>query len=132
MQHAAPNRLKSGLPAAARERLRTKVLARFGFEALVMDGARSRIRGADLPRDLFIERHAGNKMRPAVRRIKGRGLPRPGRHESRPNTGEPSAGDQSVARGVGGIVAFHLANVLDAAVVAHQLRQTLDELRAIL
>src|SRR3989442_10360895 len=117
----------SCLRTAARERLRTKVLARFGFEALVMNGARSWILRADLPRDLFIERHAGNKMRPAVRRIEGRNLPRPGRHESRPNTGEPSAGDQSVSRGVGGIVAFDPANVLDAAGGAPPLAQTLDE-----
>src|SRR6266567_1277325 len=103
MQHAAPNRLKSGLPAAARERLRTELSFCFRFEALVMNRTRSRIRGADLPRDLFIERHAGNEMRPAVRRIEGRGLPRPSRHKGRPNTGEPSAGDQTVARGVGGI-----------------------------
>src|SRR5229473_5216062 len=110
MQHAAPNRLKSGLPTAARERLRTELSFCFRFEALVVNGARSWILRADLPRDLFVERHAGNKMRPAVRRIEGRGLPRPGRHKGRPNTGEPSAGDQSVSRGVGGIVAFHLAN----------------------
>src|SRR5437899_11396413 len=117
---------------AARKRLWTKLPARFGFETLVMNGARSRILRADLPRDLFVERHAGNKMRPAVRRIEGRGLPRPGRHKGRPNTGEPSAGDQSVSRGVGGIVAFHIATVLDAAIVARRARQTLDEPRAIL
>src|SRR6266699_3178076 len=111
---------------AARERLWTKLLARFGFETLVMNGTRSRILRADLPRDLFVERHAGNKMRPAVRRIEGRGLPRPGRHKGRPNTGEPSAGDQSVTRGVGGIIAVHLANIFLAAIVAHQLRNAFD------
>ena len=49
-----------------------------------------------------------------------------------PNTGEPSAGDQTVARGVGGIVAVGLANVFHARGIAHQQRQALDQLRAIL
>jgi hypothetical protein len=48
-----------------------------------------------------------------------------------PNTGEASAGDQTITRGIRGIVAFHFADVFDAALIADELRQTLDELRAI-
>ena len=91
-----------------------------------MNRARSLIGGTDLARDLFAERHAGDKVRRARRRIKGRGLPRPGRHKGRPNTSEPSAGDQSIARGVGGIIAVDFANIFEAALIAHQLRNTFD------
>src|SRR6266852_9971693 len=55
----------------------------------------------------------------------------PKRVGAAPNTGESSAGDQTVARGVGGIVAIDFANVFDATIVAHELRQAIDELRAI-
>jgi len=67
-----------------------------------MNRARSLIGGGNLPRDLFAERHAGYKMRRVRLRMKGRGLPRPGRHKGRPSIGDPSAGDQSIARGIGG------------------------------
>src|SRR5258708_13082336 len=70
-----------------------------------MNRAGSLIGRGDLSRDLFAERHAGHKMRRVHRLIGGRGLPRPGRHKGRPNTGEPSAGDQSITRGIGGISA---------------------------
>jgi hypothetical protein len=108
---------------ASRQGLRPELLAGFGFEALVVNGLRRRIRGADLARDLFAERHAGDEARAG--RIQGRGLPRPERRvsgvsgERCPNTGESSAGDQTVARGVGGIIAIHFADVFDAAIVAH-------------
>ena len=117
---------------AARKRLGAKKLFCFGFEALVMNRLRCRVRRAHLPRDLFAERHAGNEARSLAQARKGRPLGRPGRAEPSPNTGEPSAGDQSVARGVGGIVAFHFANIFDAMIVAHQQRQAFDQLRAIL
>src|SRR3989475_13123620 len=71
-------------------------------------------------------------MRRAPRRMNGRGLPRPGRHKDRPNTGEPSAGDQSIPSGIGGIIALDLANIFVTAIVAHELRNAFDELRAIL
>jgi len=61
-----------------------------------MNRARSLIGRGDLPRDLFAERHTGNKMRRVQRLMEGRGLPRPGRHKGRPNTGDPSAGDQTI------------------------------------
>src|SRR5579885_1626998 len=44
---------------------------------------------------------------------------------------EARAGDEAVARGVGGIVAIHFANIFDAALVADQLRQAFDEPGAI-
>src|SRR3989442_15777716 len=116
---------------AARKRLGTKLFARFGFEALVMNRTGSLIGRGDLPGDLFAERHAGHKMRRAPRRMNGRGLPRPGRHKDRPNTGEPSAGDQSIARGVGGIIALDFANIFAAAIVAYELRNAFDQLGAI-
>src|SRR5260370_5760541 len=87
-----------------RQLLWPEVLFRFGFEPLVMNRAGSLIGRGDLSRDLFAERHAGHKMRRVHRLIGGRGLPRPGRHKGRPNTGEPSAGDQSITRGIGGVV----------------------------
>ncbi len=95
-----------------------------------MNRARSLICSARLPRDLFAERHAGYKMRRARLRMKGRGLPRPGRHKGRPNTGDPSAGDQSITRGIGGVVAVHFANIFLAAIVADQLGNAFDQLRA--
>lgn len=64
-----------------------KELLPFGLETLRMNGARSRVRDADLPRDLLLEGHAVNEVRRARRRIKGRGLPRPGRQHARPKTG---------------------------------------------
>ena len=82
---------------AGRKRLWSEELFRFGFESLGVNRARSWIRRANLPRDLLVERHAGHKMRRVRRRIKGRGLPRPGRHKGRPNTGDPSAEDQTIA-----------------------------------
>src|SRR5260370_29550347 len=118
-------------PMSPRQLLGPQLLFRFGFEALVMNRARSLIGSADLPRDLLAERHAGHKTRRIHRLIEGRGLPRPGRRKGRPNTGEPSAGDQSITRGVGGVVAVHLANVFDATRVAHQQRHAFDQLRAI-
>ena len=63
------------IPAAARQALRAELLARFGFQPLKLDGPRSGIFRADLPRDLFAQGHTGNK---AHLRIKGRSLPRPG------------------------------------------------------
>src|SRR3979490_1858280 len=104
-------------PMSPRQLVWPKLFFRFGFEALIMNRARSLIGSADLSRDLLAERHAGYKMRRVHRLIEGRGLPRTGRHKGRPNTGEPSAGDQSITRGVGGVVAVYLANVLDAAIV---------------
>src|SRR3989442_8767668 len=100
---------------AARKRLGTKLFARFGFEALVMNRTGSLIGRGDLPGDLFAERHAGHKMRRAPRRMNGRGLPRPSRHKDRPNTGEPSAGDQSIPSGIGGVSPPPLPNFLPAA-----------------
>ncbi len=96
-----------------------------------MNRARRWILGGHLARDLFAERHAGHKMRRATLRMNGRSLPRPGRHKDRPNTGEPSAGDQSVARGVGGIIALDLANIFAASFVAHELRNAIDQPLAI-
>ena len=61
---------------AGGEFLWAELAARFGFQALVVDRLRRWIRGADLARDLFGERHAGDKTRAA---LWGRGLPRPGR-----------------------------------------------------
>src|SRR2546422_8850592 len=116
---------------AARKRLRAEELLRFRFKPLVVNRAGSLIRGGDLARDLFAERHAGHKMRRAPRRMNGRGLPRPGRHKDRPNTGQPSAGDQSIARGVGGIIALDFANIFAAAIVAYELRNAFDQLGAI-
>src|SRR5882672_5578565 len=49
-----------------------------------------------------------------------------------PNTGESSTGDQTIPRSVGGIVAVHLANIFHAAIVAHQLRNAVDQLPAII
>jgi len=49
-----------------------------------------------------------------------------------PNTGDSSTGDQTITRGVGGIVTVYLANIFHATFITHQLRQTVDELRAIL
>src|SRR5258707_5842816 len=66
------------LAAAARQRLRPELLAGFGFQALGMNGARCRVGRADLPRDLFTERHAGDEA-PRVGRIYGRGVSRPRR-----------------------------------------------------
>jgi hypothetical protein len=57
-------RYRAVLPAAG-ERLRAKLLARFGFQALVVNGARSGILRDDLPRNLFEEGHAGYKTRRA-------------------------------------------------------------------
>ena len=42
------------------------------------------------------------------------------------------AGFQAVARGVGGIVAVHFLDVLDARLIAHQIRQRAQQLDAIL
>jgi hypothetical protein len=58
-----------------RQLLWPKLFFRFGFEALVMNGARSLICSAHLPRDLFAERHAGHKMRRVHRMMEGRGRP---------------------------------------------------------
>src|SRR5712664_2132386 len=66
-------------PMSPRQLLWPELLFRFGFEALVMNRARSLIGRGDLTRDLFAERHAGHKMRRVHRLIGGRGLPRPGR-----------------------------------------------------
>src|SRR5260370_27997211 len=85
-----------------------------------MNRARSLICSAHLPRDLFAERHAGYKIRRARLRMKGRGLPRPGRHKGWPNTGDPSAGDQSITRGIGGGRALPLSDIFLAAVVPGQ------------
>src|SRR5260370_28637200 len=91
-------------PMSPGQLLWPELLLRFDFETLVMNRARSLIGSADLPRDLLAERHAGHKTRRIHRLIEGRGLPRPGRRKSRPNTGEPSPGDPSltprVRRGV--------------------------------
>ena len=53
----------------ARKLFRPELLARFGFEALIVNRLRRRIRGADLARDLFRERHARNEMRAASGRM---------------------------------------------------------------
>src|SRR5215467_3048158 len=50
-------------PAAARDVLGPEKLFGFALQALGVNGARSRIRGADLALDLFVERHAVNEMR---------------------------------------------------------------------
>src|SRR5258708_32505725 len=95
------------------------------------------MRRADVPSDLLAERHASNEAWRAGR-IRGRGLPRPERRvcaKARgrcPNTGESSTGDQTIPRSVGGIVAVHLANIFNAAIVARQLRNGVDQLSAIL
>src|SRR2546427_12859895 len=109
------------------KRLGTKLFARFGFEALVMNRTGSLIGRGDLARDLFAERHAGHKMRRAPRRMNGRGLPRPGRHKDRPNTGEPSAGDQSIARGIGGSIPPDPSNIFVTADVAPPPRDAFHE-----
>ncbi len=49
----------------------------------------------------------------------------------RRNAGESSAGNQSVASGVGRVIAVRFANVFDAIFVAHEDRQAVDQLRAI-
>src|SRR5258708_1653293 len=102
-------------PMSPRQLLWPELLLRFDFETLVMNRARSLIGSADLPRDLLAERHAGYKMRRVHRLIEGRGLPRPGRHNGRPNTGEPSPGDQSITRGAGGGLPLPPPNVPHAA-----------------
>jgi len=51
----------------ARKLFWPELFACFGFEALKMDCLRRRIRGVDLARDLFAERHAGDEMRAASR-----------------------------------------------------------------
>src|SRR5256885_7341821 len=73
----------------------------------------------------------------------GRLLSRPGRDfsawasvpaEARvpcPNTGEAYAGDQTITRGIRGIVAIDLANIFAAVPIADELRQTVDQLGAI-
>src|SRR5712691_11457898 len=76
----------NSLPVAPRQFRGTKELLCFGFEALVVNGARCLILRGDLPRDLFAERHAGHKMWRADWGIIGRGLPRPGRRKGRSNT----------------------------------------------
>jgi hypothetical protein len=58
-------------------------------------------------------------------------LPRPGRREGRRNTGDSSAGDQTIARGIGGIIAVHFANVFDAAHVSDQGRHARNQLLAV-
>lgn len=80
-----------------------------------MNRARSRILGADLPGDLFVQRHAGHESGLRSAALQG-GIGRKCRAKARRyatrNTGEPYAGDQSVTRGVGRIIAFDFANVL--------------------
>src|SRR5229473_6461132 len=111
------------LASSARKRLRSKKLFRFGFKALVMNRARSLIGRGDLARDLLAKRHAGHK--PGLRSAALQGgigckcRAKARRYATR-YTSEPSAGDQSIARGVGGIIAFDLANIFLAALVAHQ------------
>src|SRR5438045_8467113 len=73
----------------------------------------------------------------------GRLLSRPGRDfsawaskpaEARvpcPNTGEAYAGDQTITRGIRGIVAINLANIFAAVPIADELRQAVDQLGAI-
>ena len=109
------------LPAPATwKMLRPELFSQIGFYALVMDCLRCWIRCADLAANLFVERHSAYQVRPATGVIGGRGVPRPGRAKRcRPNTGQACTGDQTVARGVGGIIAVGLANVFDARVVAH-------------
>ena len=53
----------------ARKLFGPELIARFGFEALVVNRLRSWIRGAHLARNLFAERHAGDEMRAASRRM---------------------------------------------------------------
>src|SRR5271156_2929042 len=119
-----------GLPGAPRKLLWAELLARFGFEALIVDRLRCRIRGAHLARDLFAQRHARDEV---WRAILGRGLPRPGRAVPagagglRRDTGESYTGDQSISSGIGGVIAFHFADVFDAVIVAHQQRQAVDQ-----
>ncbi len=109
-----------------------------------MNSARSGILRAHLPRDLLAERHAMHEARRSDGNG-GSGLPRGddglslrGRAEMRSHggrraeIGQARTANEAVARGVGGIVAVHLADVFHAALIANKLRQTLDEPRAIL
>src|SRR2546423_12792633 len=73
----------------------------------------------------------------------GRLLSRPGRDFSAwasmpagarvpcPNTGEAYAGDQTITRGIRGIVAIHFANIFAAVPIAYELRQAVDQHGAI-
>src|SRR2546427_6152788 len=103
---------------AARKRLGTKLFARFGFEALVMNRTGSLIGRGDLARDLFAERHAGDE--PGLRSAALQGgigckcRAKARRYATR-NTGEPSAGDQSIPSGIGGTSAPHLSNIVRTA-----------------
>ena len=49
--------------AAAGEFVRAELAARLGFQTLIVDRLRRRIRRADLSHDLFGERHAGDEAR---------------------------------------------------------------------
>jgi hypothetical protein len=107
------------LPMAARKLLWGELLFRFRCEALRVNGARCWILGADLPEDLFAERHAGDESGSRSAALEGGiGSSRECRAKARRyatrNTGEPSAGEQTITRGVGRIVAVHLANIFDA------------------
>src|SRR2546427_4607523 len=103
---------------AARKRLRAEELLRFRFKPLVVNRTGSLIRGGDLARDLFAERHAGDE--PGFRSAALQGgigckcRAKARRYATR-NTGEPSAGDQSIPNGIGGTSAPHLSNIVRTA-----------------
>src|SRR5262245_21085981 len=119
----------------ARQAGGAELAARFALEALIVNGARSRIFGADLARDLFAKGHAVDetgcsrervasilRLRPAKPRRASAQDDR-GRAKARPyiteagHAGEAGAGDEAVACGVGWVVAFNFANVFDALIV---------------
>ena len=67
--------------AAAGKFLWAELVARFGFETLIVNRLRRRIRGADLARDLFAR--AACRSRSAVRFV-GAGLAPPWRRATEP------------------------------------------------
>src|ERR1700761_587683 len=97
-----------------------KKLPRLLLQPLIVNRPRSRICSRYLPLDLLPQRHPAYKTRSVQM---GRPQGRPGRGKPCPNTGESSAGDQSIARRIRGIIAFHFANIFHAAVIANQQRQ---------
>jgi len=118
-------------PMSSRQLLWAEIVFfRFGFETLVMNRARSLIGSADLSRDLLAERHAGYKMRRVHRLIEGGDCP--AWTAQRPsNTGEPSAGDQSITRGVGGSSPSTLRMSSMRPLSRTQQRHAFDQLHAI-
>lgn len=63
------DKLTFNLPLPAWKLLRPELFSCFGFESLIMYRLRRTIRGAYLARDLFAQRHTGDKMRAAAQRF---------------------------------------------------------------